>query len=90
MANAFLRTYAALPRHFAEQYTALLRWSTPATHTVSQTGQTRCPAPPRSAAARRRIRRARRHCLARHAAEQYTALGAAPGSNGESQTGQQR
>ncbi|MCX5206064.1 hypothetical protein OG897_32195 [Streptomyces sp. NBC_00237] len=33
-ANALLRRYDARPRHFGEQYTALLRWSTPATHTV--------------------------------------------------------
>ena len=38
----------------------------------------RSPGPPRTASTRNRIRRATRHCLHRHTAEQYTARAATP------------
>ncbi|GHC72969.1 hypothetical protein GCM10010507_60230 [Streptomyces cinnamoneus] len=89
-ANTSFRRSQARRRHLAKQYKALLRRSTPPTHTAPHTGHNRTPSPRSTATVRRLIRRARRHCLARQAAQQYTAPGATPASSSAPHAGQNR
>ncbi|MGN5392580.1 hypothetical protein [Streptomyces sp. JL7001] len=67
--------------HRVEQYKAVDRFSTPTTQRAPHSGHSTSPEPSRTAARRLRNRRSVRHWLARHADEQNTACGLAPGLN---------
>ncbi|KUL43654.1 hypothetical protein [Streptomyces regalis] len=75
------RRLQALTLHRVEQYMASDRRSTPTTHRDPHSGHSASPAPFRAAARSRRSRRSFRHCLARHADEQNSALGWVSGLN---------